>query len=439
MKKLKAYAEVLNARRAEVSLLLFFAALVVGFSQLTHSGPFGPRLEMLAIARNLADHGTFANPYFSMNTGPTAANPPLYPIMLALLIKSVKTPALQWFVAASGSIVANALTAAWLPYVSFLFFGDVIAGLFASLFWLAAMQTIPSWDTSYTVAGLLLFCLMTAVHINKNRSVGAFGALAGVVSGSLFLLNPSSIMVFLPWLIYLYTRQRAHAAHATKYCCFLIATLCLFAAAWAGRNYHELGGFVVRTNLGLTLYASNNDCAESSLIKDALNRCYQAHHPNYSVSEAQLIRTLGEIRYDQKRIADSRSWMADHPRRFLRLTVKRIREFWFPPLDESTYTGAASYAAYVIWIITALSIPGVILMAYRREPVTLFVIAVLLIYPLLYYIVVTDVRYRYPVLWLSLLTAGYCAWQLLNIGANEPPGQRIGTSMRGPSFQSRSD
>jgi hypothetical protein len=43
----------------------------------------------------------------------------------------------------------------------------------------------------------------------------------------------------------------------------------------------------------------------------------------------------------------------------------------------------------------------------RRERATLFVLFVLLIYPLMYYIVVSDLRYRAPVLWLSLLPAGY--------------------------------
>jgi len=37
----------------------------------------------------------------------------------------------------------------------------------------------------------------------------------------------------------------------------------------------------------------------------------------------------------------------------------------------------------------------------------LFVLFVLFIYPLMYYVVVSDVRYRLPVLWLSLLPAGY--------------------------------
>jgi hypothetical protein len=46
-------------------------------------------------------------------------------------------------------------------------------------------------------------------------------------------------------------------------------------------------------------------------------------------------------------------------------------------------------------------------MVRRREAVTGFIAFVLFIYPLMYYVVVSDVRYRYPVLWLSFLAAGY--------------------------------
>jgi len=54
-----------------------------------------------------------------------------------------------------------------------------------------------------------------------------------------------------------------------------------------------------------------------------------------------------------------------------------------------------------------LSLPGVVLMVRRREAVAVYILTVSVIYPLMYYIVVSDMRYRYPVLWLSLLPAGY--------------------------------
>ena len=161
--------------------------------------------------------------------------------------------------------------------------------------------------------------------------------------------------------------------------------------------------------MGMTLYASNNPCAKSSLIEDARDGCYQTHHPNHSVTEARLLQSMGEVEYDRQRVADAKRWISANPDRFRELTLGRFREFWFP------IPGNRAYMTYVIWLATLLSIPGLILMAKRREPVTLFVTAVLLIYPLMYYVVVTDVRYRYPVLWLSFLPAGYFALGVLRL------------------------
>ena len=61
----------------------------------------------------------------------------------------------------------------------------------------------------------------------------------------------------------------------------------------------------------------------------------------------------------------------------------------------------------MIWIITLLSIPGFLLMLYRRLPIAAVFGAIFLLYPLLYYVVVSEERYRLPILWLSCLTAGY--------------------------------
>jgi hypothetical protein len=47
------------------------------------------------------------------------------------------------------------------------------------------------------------------------------------------------------------------------------------------------------------------------------------------------------------------------------------------------------------------------LMARRRQAVLVFILAVSAIYPILYYVVVSDMRYRYPMLGLSLLPAGF--------------------------------
>ena len=59
-------------------------------------------------------------------------------------------------------------------------------------------------------------------------------------------------------------------------------------------------------------------------------------------------------------------------------------------------------------------------MARNRVPVTIYVLPVLGFYPLMYYIVIADVRFRYPVLWLSLLPAGYFLAYLADAGQRRP-------------------
>ncbi len=149
------------------------------------------------------------------------------------------------------------------------------------------------------------------------------------------------------------------------------------------------------------LGSSNNNCAESSLTKDSAHGCFQATHPVASHEEARLLQQLGEVDYDRNRAAAAWKWIHSNPSRFWQLTRERIFEFWFP--EPAAYV----YPAYAMWLITALSMPGIVLMANRRQPITLFVLAVWLLYPPMYYTMVSMDRYRYPILWTSLLPAGY--------------------------------
>jgi hypothetical protein len=237
--------------------------------------------------------------------------------------------------------------------------------------------------------------LFSAETITSGFYSADDGVLAGLAAGGLVLMNPSSLMVTIPWIAWLAMKRRAAA-----YSCALAVALCLVVSMWVMRNDLALGAPVLRTNFGMTVYASNNDCAVASLRAAEDDGCYEAHHPNTSREEARLVRTLGEVGYDRKRTADTVNWMTSHPGRFRRLTLERVWDFWFPSPVKSP-------SSAVVWLVTWLSIPGLILMAWRREQATFFVLAVLTVYPLMYYIVVSDARYRYPILWISALAAGY--------------------------------
>lgn len=369
--------------------------IVAGLIHLVGVIEFGRGFEMVQIARNFAAHGTFANPFDAAPTGFTAVNPPLYPLLLALCFKFLHNPTAVAYFAAIAGIAANAFTAVMLPRLSLVLFADRLPGIVASVACLAAMQLTPAWDTSFTIAGMILLCVFSAATITSGVDSADDGVLAGLATGGLVLMNPSSLMVTLPWIAWLAWKRRA-----ASYTCALAVALCLVVSMWVMRNDVMLGAPVLRTNFGMTVYASNNDCAAASLRAAEDDGCYEAHHPNTSRQEAQLVRTLGEVGYDRKRTADTVNWMESHPRRFRRLTLERVRDFWFPSPVRSPST-------VLVWLITALSVPGLVLMAWRREPGTLFVLAVLILYPLMYYIVVSDTRYRYPILWISALAAGY--------------------------------
>lgn len=390
----------LQRRNADPSFFLFALGGVAGLLNLTTKLPFGPGFETVAIATNLAHQGTFANPLLVLPSGPSAVSPPLYPLLLALFMKVLQAPSFVLLAVALGCVFANAVTAALLPRVSVLFYGKASPGVFAAVLWLMAAQLFPSWDANYTAAALLVFCLYSAANIDSER-VLASSVRSGVLAGGIFLLNPMSVLVFVPWIGHLLASRRALLRRSLRHCCIIFGMVALMTFPWALRNYRIFGSFLVRTGLGLNLYVSNNSCSETNLIDDLHSGCAALYQPNFNLNEAQALRDLGELNYDHQRLKTAETWMRAHPQRFSRLTFSRFLAFWFPSRSEHPFQ--ASW----MWLTTIFSIPGLALMFLRREPVRYFVPITLFFYPLLYYVIFSDVRFRYPILWLSLLPAGY--------------------------------
>jgi len=297
------------------------------------------------------------------------------------------------------------LVAALMPRLSRVFYEDTGPGVFAGVLWLFSMRLLPQWDVSYTVLALVLFLLLSAATIERTNRAPLWASLAGLIAGLLTLANPATVLVSMPWILFLIWQRRVPFRRALRYASVLVAAIALCNLPWVIRNYTIWHEPVLRTNFGMTIYCSNNDCAQSSLFRNMANGCYQSTHPVLSEKESELLKDLGETGYDRKRTADTFAWIRSHPNRFRQLTVSRVMEFWFPDGDTGNL--------YAFWLSTILFVPGLILMARRREPVTAFVLFVSLVYPLMYYIVVSCDRYRYPILWASQLPAGYFAAVLI--------------------------
>jgi len=395
-------------------IALFFAGLVPGIYQFFQplGLGIGPGFEMPAIARNLVQHGVYGDAFRSLKTGPTANNPPLYPLFLALCMRLFRKTELATLVIFAGNILVNALVPALLPRISLVLLGALAPGIIGGGLSIATSRLIPPWESNYTQLGLILFCLLTARLVRSRGYRILTGAAAGIALGVLFLLSQVVLLFAIAWIGFLLISQPSRGRGALRFLTALAVTAILVNLPWLIRNYGLWGEFVSRTNLGQTLYASNNNCAEPSLSREMLSGCHPATHPESSAIEAAILQSIGEPAYDRLKTAQALQWMRSHPRRFFRLTGARIAEFWFPPVLPPRYS------VYMIWAVTILSIPGFVLMFLRRIPVAFFIGTVFLIFPLLYYVVVSDIRYRVPILWLSSLSAGYflsASWQRFRV------------------------
>jgi len=388
--------------RVRTSWALFIGAACIGIIQVIYpvGYGFGHGFEMSAIARNLAAQGTFGNPFEPAITGPTAVVPPLYPIFLSVMFK-LFAPPFSVLVPILGNVLANALTGALMPRLSTLSIGNPTPGIFAGILWMFAMRLMPQWDAGYTLAALILFFILTAEALGRGNMSNRAAMAAGLAGGLISLANPATVLVFIPWVLFLLIRHRSPLQDAIRCLAILAVTVALCNVPWVIRNYRIWHAFALRTNFGMTLYSSNNDCAQASLFKSGANGCYQLTHPVASEAEIASLKRLGEVTFDRERTAMAMGWIRSHPDRFRELTLKRVIEFWLPEPQAPAYT------TYAIWVITVLSLPGMILMVRNCLPLAWFVVALWIVYPPMYYIVVSSDRYRYPIIWSSLLPAGY--------------------------------
>jgi hypothetical protein len=115
---------------------------------------------MAAIARSLAEHGTYANPFAPAITGPTALVPPIHPLFLAALMRIFHAPAVMRI-------------AALLPRIATVCYGDAKAGVIGGVLWILAMRLLPQWDVSNTILG----CCASACspHAMSGAGKAAFG------------------------------------------------------------------------------------------------------------------------------------------------------------------------------------------------------------------------------------------------------------------------
>jgi len=358
----------------------------------TNEHNFGFGFETGRIAYALAHGMGFSSP-FGGDTGASAWTAPVYPWVVSIAFRLVGSySAASALVMLTFNSVFGALTC-WTIYRTALrIFGRTVAmwsgwvwalypdAIFWSVRWI--------WETSLSAFLLSLLFMLTVEMEGNDRTSSWIGY--GLLWGIAALNNPSAL-AFLPfagcWLVY---QLRRRGKRFVVPALVSAAVFWMTIMPWIARNYQVMGQFVfIRDNFGNELRIGNNPLADGQYVL--------AYHPTQNDIVMAKYKRMGELAFckDQGRLA--REWIADNPGRFAEVSLKRVYYFWngIPRLSNIDWLAETKNTHYLL-----LSVVGIwgLLLALKRRVHGVFLFAALVVFfPLVYYICFPEPRYRHPI------------------------------------------
>ena len=413
---------------------LFWTALAVRLLYITLAHTYRIRLsndhfefgwEMGRIARALATGHGFADP-FEGHTGPTAWTPPLYPLILAGVFKifGVYTNASAWVILAINSVfsAATAPTVYQIAKRTFAKHRDAIGiALWSGWLWAlypAAMQYAVKWvwDMSLT-ACLFAWVILLALQLRDTPSATKFWLVFGTLWGLIALSN-SSLLAALPfctvWIIWPTAdssekRSSFWRSQNLRSCLgnLLLAALCTVAivSPWILRNQRAFHAFVpLRSNFGAELYES------AQLENEGYPTMATLPHSEAS-PDFQRYKRLGELAYSGEQGNRALQIIQKHPALFASHILKRAYFFWasVPHPTEHGWKGIAAETAreFSYAFLSLAGLLGLALALKEQIPAAWLFFWAFAIYPLLYYAVTVQARFRHPLEPLICILAVY--------------------------------
>jgi Dolichyl-phosphate-mannose-protein mannosyltransferase len=349
------------------------------------------------IAYSLAAGHGFSSPYWQ-ETGPTAWLTPVYPALVAVIFKifGIHTPH-AFFAVVFLNILFSMATCVPLFYI-----GKRVGGLgvASGAAWLWALFPnaimIPYewvWDTS--LAALLLATILWAtLELADTQSVRASCGY-GLLWGFALMTNPSLgslLPLLLGWAGYRACKKgRLHFSRPLLACA--IAVLCCLP--WTLRNYLAFHRFIpLRSNLPFELWLGNNEQF------DEQSQVVPAADPERA--EIRKYVHVGETAFMQDKWQKATGFMRAHPRLEITLFARRFVATWTgveKPIDSFRDTDSP-LVRLVLISNTFAALGGLcgILALLRSRSVYAFPLAAgPIVYPVIYYVTHTSLRYRHPI------------------------------------------
>jgi len=396
-------------RKAATSLLLIVVVALatrVGFAwyeerqisaQVLRVVPF--QTETGHIAYSIASGKGFSSP-FQRDSGPTAWLAPVYPYLLAGIFKLFGIYSLHSFLAALSLNILFSAGACGPIFCT----GKRIAGIGvgSAAAWLWALfpnaVIIPFewiWDTSLS-ALLVATLLWATLELAESRRV-RYWCFYGLLWGFALLTNPAIALLFpelLAWAAYRIW-DRAHAASWLMRPVLAAALALLCCLPWTIRNYVQFHKFIpLRSNFAFELYIGNNENYDNQ----------HRSRPSAITQDREIFRYLhmGETAFMEEEKRKAVAFIVEHPRIELWLISQRFVDFW-----TGTSTPLAAFReADSLWLRIILlcndlaplcAFLGILVLLATKNGYAFPVVAIPILFPLLYYVTHTSLRYRHPI------------------------------------------
>ena len=401
-------------------MLLIYVASRAHPNPVQSNVPYG--YELGRVARAIAAGEGFSSPLRMVDSGPTAWFTPIYPYLVAGIFK------LWGIYSYSSEIVIQTLNCAFasltiipIHAIAKRTFGNGAAtgAAWAWAFFPTALffPIIWIWETTLAALFFALIFWATLALRREHKLLPWLGYGTLWVVGT--LINPSILSLFpffLAWLVWEAHKESAPWAKPVA-AALLIFTIGL--VPWTIRNYRVFDKFIVlRSNFGLELWLGNNP--------NVIGGMSLLSHPNDNPQEAEKYKEMGEIAYMADKEHEAFAFMRTHPRDTLDSMFRRFVENWLDftdsPLD--TWSRVSLYArAFIVMncLFPLLSFLGA-LYAYRaRGSEALPFAMVLLIFPLVFYLTHSSLRYRFPIDPVMMVLAAGAVPSLLPLARSRGP------------------
>lgn len=369
------------------------------------------------IARSLATGQGFSSP-MPEPTGPTGYLGPIFPVVLACVFKVFGS-----YTAASAIAIyivdglLSALTSVALYALGARIFERRV-GLAAAL--LFALYPPSIWHASGTIWDVTLLTLAMVVLMNCLYALPAVPArsqlaFTGLLMGFIVLINPAPADFYpciAAWVWYRIWRKSGEKWRGVQGAAILTGACLLVCLPWMIRNAVTVGELAPRSLSGLNFRLGNTEGAWRAHGNWSLE-IYPANSP----AEEKRLMEMGEAGYDRYCTRETVDFIRENPRKFADLILDRIWIWWSGSSggdwsgNWKISFGLGKLKLLMSLVLVPLAATGCIIAWRRGKPMGLL-LALLLIYPIPYYLFFVSERYRFPIEPFLLLAATYGVMEL---------------------------